>query len=155
MWRGARRGKRIHLQSTDSFSRAKNPQKLQIPITPYPQGGNDYIIQMAYRLFRGKNIHLLNDDSGARTAKHQHLCYPICLTARYNQLRTTFNVCASLNSCSRGGEKDPPTLHLFYQHPSSFWSEKPAAAWSKTTLCSLDGEIQERSSRTLRIFSTR
>ena len=44
--------KKVHLQSSESFSNAKNslPKKLQIPITPYPRETNGYIIQLDYIL---------------------------------------------------------------------------------------------------------
>lgn len=58
---------------------------------------------------------------------------------------------------AEGGGGVPPSSHLavFYQHISSVWSEKTAAAWSNHTLCSWDGGIRGKSSQTLRIFSTR
>lgn len=157
----------IHLQSTDSFSSAKNsPQKLQIPITPYPrEKKTDYIIQLAYILRR--IIHLLNDRCTRckpSASLLSHLFKSALQSALNNFLRVRVSkLRQQQQQQQRRGEerreekkkKDPLSLYLavFYQHPSSFWSDKAAPAWSKTTLCSLDGEIRGESSQTLRILT--
>lgn len=71
-------------------------------------------------------------------------------------LWATFNARVStVNSGSGGGVKKSTELKpfIFYQHPSSFWSDKPGAATrSQTTLSSSDGDIRGKSFQTLRIF---